>query len=80
MAYPSKPMEVIWRALRPRICASVPPCTMPNTAWSGRERAAAARPAHAVVRSTARERVAGSAGRAGHQSSTIAMSDPSRSW
>ena len=58
----------------------MPPCTMPNSVWSGRLCAARQRRAQLADRSTAFATNAFSDGYGVHWSSCMAMSAPSCSW
>ena len=76
------------RALSRRSASEAPPCTIPNSAWSGRvpRRAAALGPAQGALgggtdAQRPRRRHRRPAGCGGwHSSSTMAMSAPSASW
>ena len=61
-----------------RSSGSMPPCTIPNTAWSGRPRAASDRSAHRCVRSIASATVPDPAPGSTSWSRAMATSDPKR--
>ena len=80
IAWPSKPSETMWAALRSRSSRSIPPWTIPKTSWPGAGSEARQRPAHSDVRRTASSSFARSTPAGGHSSNAMAMSDPSRRW
>ena len=85
MPYPSKSSSTVRAALSARRTGSVPPWTIPNSAWSpGRSSSVRwrrlARAAHEAVRSNAIRSTSGPAGSVAQTSRTIWMSAPSRPW